>query len=57
MKECFIHIGEASIIIIERDEDQEDWAHVLLNLKYKLFQPFLIENRKIRIFMLTQNTE
>ena len=52
-----MHLGEANIIIVQKSKDQDKWAHVLLNIKYKYFKTNVKDKNKLSLILFTHQKD
>lgn len=52
-----LYLGEANILVIQKSKDKRDWAHILLNVKYKYFKVFAKERKKLSLVLFTNKKD
>ena len=50
-------MGEANLLVIQKSKNKKNWAHILLNVKYKYFKVFVKERKKLSLVLFTNKKD
>lgn len=48
-----MHIGEGNLLIVQKSKNIQKWAHVLFNIKHKLYRTKRIDRNKLMLVMFS----
>lgn len=48
-----MHVGEANLLIVKKSKNTLKWAHILFNIKHKMYRTKRIDKKKLMLIMFS----